>query len=397
MPAPFPPPPSSTPFPHGNIYANREKVPQTWLLMGHKAGDNNQVLALAEALGWPYESKHMVYRKSELLSNLLLGPTLAGIKQHESTPLAPPWPDLVITAGRRNEPVARWIRQQSHGQTRLVHLGRPWAPLAQFDLIVTTPQYCLPQATNILHNMLPLHRITEQRLASAARAWTDRLSHLPHPFIALLVGGNSGPFTLNDIKIRTLARSADALAKRCGGSLLVTSSARTPLHAMPALRDLIQSPAYYHCWSANDKDNPYFAFLALADAFIVTGDSVSMVCEACETGKPVYIFDLADDPGAHRPPAPGDRLPWWRYGYNFRLRPLSHRLAMWLGPKRMRREVRGLHERLIQAGRAAWLGEPLGENDSAPQDDLTRTVQRVKGMFRTEPRHMARPVSPHVQ
>ena len=32
--------------------------------------------------------------------------------------------------------------------------------------------------------------------------------------------------------------------------------------------------------------------LALADAFVVTGDSVNMVCEAATTGKPVHVVDL---------------------------------------------------------------------------------------------------------
>lgn len=383
--------------PQNNPHANQEPAPRVWLLMGHKVGDNNQILALAEALGWPYGIKRMVYKKSELLSNLLLGPTLAGINQDQSAPLSPPWPDLVITAGRRNEPVARWIRRQSQNQTRLVHIGRPWAPLEQFDLIITTPQYRLPHAGNILHNTLPLHRVTEQRLAGAGQVWAEKLAYLPHPYIALLIGGNSGPFTLNGIKAHTLARSADALAKQSAGALLVTSSARTPSRTLSILRKVIESPAYYHAWSDDGKDNPYFAFLALADAFIVTGDSVSMVCEACETGKPVYIFDLADSPHAHRPALPGDKLPWWRYGYNFRWRPLSHRLAMRLGPKRMRREVGGLHEQLIQAGRAAWLGDVFTGGDPAPLNDLPRAVRRVKALFANESRDAARPVLHHAQ
>ena len=39
-------------------------------------------------------------------------------------------------------------------------------------------------------------------------------------------------------------------------------------------------------------DNPYFAYLAVADALIVTANSVSMVSEAAATGKPVHVVDL---------------------------------------------------------------------------------------------------------
>ena len=53
-----------------------KRPPKVWLMMGHRAGDNSQVLALAEALGWPFEVKRFVYRRTELLTNLLCGPTL---------------------------------------------------------------------------------------------------------------------------------------------------------------------------------------------------------------------------------------------------------------------------------------------------------------------------------
>jgi hypothetical protein len=138
-----------------------------WCLLGRKAGDNTQVLALADELGWGYREKRILARPWELLTHLGLRVTLAGIDRGKSSPLEPPWPDLVITAGRRNEPVARWIQRQSGGRTALVHIGRPWAPLSAWDLIVTTPQYFLPQQSNIHHNTLPLHHMSAGELESA--------------------------------------------------------------------------------------------------------------------------------------------------------------------------------------------------------------------------------------
>ncbi len=120
-----------------------------WCLLGKKAGDNTQVRALAEELGWGYEEKHIAARPWELLCHLGGGVTLAGIDRSRSSALAAPWPDIVLSAGRRNEPVARWIQRQSGGRTRLVHIGRPWAPLSAWDLVITTPQYFLPEQANI--------------------------------------------------------------------------------------------------------------------------------------------------------------------------------------------------------------------------------------------------------
>ena len=100
-----------------------------WLLVGHKAGDNTQVRALAARLGWPCEEKRIVYQPWELLANRLLQVTLAGIDRARSSELAPPWPDLVISSGRRNEPVARWIKRGAPAGRSLTRSGfsRPMA------------------------------------------------------------------------------------------------------------------------------------------------------------------------------------------------------------------------------------------------------------------------------
>ncbi len=352
--------------------------PRTWVLTGHKAGDNTQVLALAKALGWGFEVKQLRYRWYELITNQLLGVTLAGIDSSHSSRLQPPWPQLVITAGRRNEPVARWIRKQSGGRARLVHIGRPWAALDQFDLIVTTPQYFLPQRANVLHNQLPLHAVTQQRLSSAAAQWRQRFAALPRPWVAVLLGGNSGPFVFTAAKGERLGRLANAMARDAGGSLLVTDSARTPRAFFDAFSSHISVPVHSYRWGMDPQENPYLAYLALADRLVVTGESMSMLAEAAATHSPLYIFD------------PGDRSqgdvtasrPWWLQLHNFRYRPLTHRLAMRLGPARMRRDVGNIQRALVESGRAVWLGQSFPEGGSCvPPRDLEQARARVRALF----------------
>ncbi|MDX1733996.1 MAG: mitochondrial fission ELM1 family protein [Halioglobus sp.] len=316
-----------------------------WCLLGRKAGDNTQVLALANELGLGFEEKRILARPWELLTHLGLRVTLAGIDRGASSDLAPPWPDLVISAGRRNEPVARWIQRQSGGRTRLVHMGRPWAPLAAWDLIVTTPQYFLPEAPNILHNTLPLHRVTAAQAEEAAGHWQQRLQELPRPWIAVLVGGDSGRYVFTPDKGARLGSLANALAESSGGSLLLTDSPRTPAAAADALETQLDVPAFSYRFSRGG-DNPYQGLLALADAFVVTGESMSMLGEAAETGRPLYIFDPGD----------GD-TPWWHLPHAWRYKPLSHRFAMRFGPRRMRRDIGRIQWALVDSGRAEWLEE----------------------------------------
>jgi mitochondrial fission protein ELM1 len=358
-----------------------------WCLLGKKAGDNTQVRALAEELGWGYDEKRIVARPWELLAHIGSGVTLAGIDRSRSSALAAPWPDLVISAGRRNEPVARWIQQQSGGRTRLVHIGRPWAPLPVWDLIVTTPQYFLPRQAGIVHNSLPLHRHNTAALDGAGAQLRGQLTSLPRPWVAVLLGGDSGRFVMTPDKGRRLGLLSRELAAAAGGSVLFTDSPRTPRAAGDALQAQLQQPYFCYRWGSGG-DNPYRGLLALADAFIVTGESMSMLGEAAATGRPLYIFDVGD----------GDKR-WWLQAHNYRYKPLSHRFAMRFGPERMRRDIGNIQSALVGSGRAKWLARdmiaqaaltlrarmasvPVASAPSSAEEELRGTAQAIRQLLK---------------
>lgn len=344
--------------------------PLVWCLLGRKAGDNAQVRALATELGYPTLEKQIVAQPWELLVHLGSGGTLAGINVACSSPLTPPWPELVITAGRRNEPVAHWIQRQSAGHSRLVHIGRPWAALDDFDLIITTPQYLLPRRHNILHNQLPLHRLLPADLQQAAQDFGPLWRELPRPWIAVLLGGDSGRFVFTQAKARRLGVQCERLAREHGGALLITNSPRTPEAATDALLENISVPHYCYRFDKGGK-NPYTALLALADVFVVTGESMSMLAEASSTHRPLLIFDMGD----------GDTA-WWRLRHNYRYKPLSHRFAMRFGPRRMRRDVARIQQSLLDSRRANWLGEkPPAPPPASIDTELANTAARVRQLL----------------
>ena len=226
-----------------------------WCLLGAKAGDNTQVRALADELGYGYQEKQIRAQPWELLTHLGRRATLAGIDSASAATIVPPWPDLVISAGRRNEQAARWIKQQSAGRTVLVHMGRPWAPLDAWDLIVTTPQYFLPQQENILHNSLPLHRLVGDEISVAGDKLRPLIETLPRPWIVVLMGGDSGRFVFTREKGARLGGLSSQLAAACGGSVLFTDSPRTPIAAGNAVEAALSSAAYCYRWREGG-DNP---------------------------------------------------------------------------------------------------------------------------------------------
>jgi mitochondrial fission protein ELM1 len=348
-------------------------APRVWLISAYRAGERSQILALAEGLGWPFELKELSYRKSEFRTSLFRGSDLRGIRLQQSSRLEPPWPDLVISAGMRNEPVCRWIRAQAGGQTRIVHIGRPWATPERFDLVITTPQYRLPEHPHVLQNSATLHRVTATRLAQAARVWEPEFADLPGPRIAVILGGSSGPYTLGPKAAAGIARQVNRMAQQRGGSLLVSSSARTPPRALSAFERQVSVPCFLYRWRPNDSANPYFGMLAVGDELVVTADSVSMLSEACATGKPVYMAALGGYGYPMRPGAGSE--------VDFRFTALTYSWLMRFGPRRLSRDIRLVQRRLLAEGRVAWLGDAFRPATASGPSDLERAVERVRQLF----------------
>ena len=353
-----------------------------WVLSSPRAGERTQLFGLAEAMGCPFEIKHIAHRPFGAALELLGGEHLHGIDLERSDALEAPWPDVVLLAHQSNENVARWIRQQSGGRTRLVLLGRPWAPVDEFDLVVTTPQYDLPEAANVLHNPLPLHRVSAERLTQAGAKWEPRVAHLPRPYITVLVGGSSGPYVFDDAAAVRLGREVSELARSLGGSVLVSTSARTAPSAVEALFTAIDVPACLHRWSAGDSQNPYFGFLALADRIVVTADSISMIAEACATGRPVEMFAFGSGAVPMRDHRDADIA--GTHSFTARLRGWLYELYMRLPQGRLNRsrDLRIVHRALLATGRVSWLGEPPAVSSvRIVGDEMTRTLNRLRGLL----------------
>ena len=359
-------------------------APRLWILASPHSGDNTQLLALAEGLAWPFEVKRLVYRKFEEGLRFLGLPTLLGVDRAASSPLAAPWPDLVICAGRGAEAVAFWIRKKANPKLRIVFIGTPWAGPAKFDLVITTPQYGLAEAANILHNDLPIHGVTAQKIAPEADIWRGRLGHLPSPRIALLVGGSSGPYLFTAERAARLGAEASVVAKSIGASLLVTTSARTSTEAADALAAAITVPHYFHRWEKAQDNNPFLGFLGLSDRIIVTADSISMLAEACVTGKPVSLFDIEEGPQAMRAEESRPKVWGAMPAIHWRGRNLSttfFRLLMNMAPVRWSRDLRIVHRGLTASGLASWLGKENLQARLEPQRARERSTARIRQLF----------------
>ncbi len=264
-------------------------TPEIWVLCDDRAGNVGQCLGVAEALGMPFVRKDIAYNSWAKLPNFLLGVSLRGVTQETKKSLKGPWPDLVIAAGRRTAPIARYIKHKSDHKTKLVQVMHPGHSGAlDFDLI------CVPAHDDkkLLPNEISMigapHRVTPEKLEEARKHWADTFKPLGEPLIALIVGGATKDKEFTKEMAVALGQTVNKLAKDNNAGLLITTSRRTGDVASDLMNE-ISVPAHTFKWG-DEGENPYFGYLACADHIIVTGDSVSMCSEACASDKPVYIY-----------------------------------------------------------------------------------------------------------
>jgi mitochondrial fission protein ELM1 len=259
-----------------------------WVLADPRAGTAAQALGIAERL----DASHRVI-------SLAWGPlarlpwpfgTLRGLTPEARAALSPPWPRLVISAGRRSAPVAAWL--QARG-VRVVHCMR--SPLAgRFALNILGRHDNPPAAPNILPILGAAHRISPARLAAARAEWAA-LEALPQPRIGLLLGG---PIRGEGLA-PGLAATLGAQVAGFGGSVLATASRRTGDAATRALAAAL-APVPHRLYAWGDAGpNPLLGFMAWADLLVVSGDSVSMLSEALVTPAPLFIAPLGGEGRRH--------------------------------------------------------------------------------------------------
>jgi len=171
-----------------------------------------------------------------------------------------------------------------------VQLQDPKCPARLFDL-VCVPQHDSLRGDNVIVTQGALNRITPNKLAQAAADFKDRLDHLPHPRVAVLIGGNSRTHRMTPSLAGDLAEQLEQLVREHGAGLMITASRRTGEENAGILKTRLDGLENIAWWDGTGE-NPYFAYLGTADYIVVTNDSVSMLSEAAATGKPVYVCAL---------------------------------------------------------------------------------------------------------
>jgi mitochondrial fission protein ELM1 len=244
------------------------------------------VIALAETLGLPFETVKLGYSPLRRLGPRLLGGSFASLTRASRELLlrAPP-PDLTISVGHRSVPAVRALRRRSGHRTRSIHIGFPRVSPGCFDLVVTTPQYPVADHPNVLRLPYALTRLATETVG-------EHFDALPRPHRLLVIGGPNPFWDLDRKRLLDTLAAMLGEAVREGGSVLVTTSPRTPEQVRDELARTLECANAPTLLASPGAAPSYPALLATADSIHVTADSVAMVSDAIWTGKPMSLVGV---------------------------------------------------------------------------------------------------------
>jgi mitochondrial fission protein ELM1 len=265
-----------------------------WIVTSGEAGHRTQARGLALAVAGEAREFTVDLRAPwRYLPGDKVPFALTGLTSDSDRPTAP-WPDLVVSSGRRAAAVALAIRRAGQGKTVAVHVPDPHIDPAAFDLVV-----CLnhdpASGPNVLSLATAVHDLTPAKLDEAASVWRERLRAPGRSLIGVLLGGATHHRALSVIQWGRMFADLDALRRATGARLAITPSRRTSPEVRALLTTRFGDDPDTFLWDMTG-DNPYRGILALSDRLVVTSDSVSMVSEALATQASVEVYGRPGSP-----------------------------------------------------------------------------------------------------
>ncbi|SBV36874.1 conserved hypothetical protein [uncultured Stenotrophomonas sp.] len=265
-------------------HTERSTLP--WTITDGRAGNLRQAAALASALRLGGQQRLQLQPRAPwrwLAPHWLPG---AGQGYGEGfARLAANPPALAIGCGRQAAGALRVLGR--HG-THTVQILDPRMASRHWQLVVV-PEHDRLRGDNVLTLLGSLNPVNDEWLA-CGRAAFPSFEQLPGPRTALLLGGPTDHAPWREQEIAPLLAELAARIRDEGGSVLATTSRRTPRVVTQALlRAFDDVPGVI--WSdGGDGSNPYAGLLGWADRIVCTPDSVNLLSEACATRVPVGVL-----------------------------------------------------------------------------------------------------------
>lgn len=261
-----------------------------WVLIPDTPAFRKQTTGIAKALGTPYEEKIVARKKPWCwLPKKWARDALRQLTKN-STPLTPPWPDIIIACGQHTIAPALAIKRANKRKTTLIYIQKPCINPNCFDLVIA-PMHDHATGSNIIETFGATHDLSLAALIEAKKHFAPKFAHYKPPFLSIFIGGSSKKYNFTAKHAATLANTIMDIAQGYHGTVLISSSRRTGEDNCQYLARRFQTQKNIYFYNEG-AENPYMGMLALSEMIMVTDDSISMISEACFTGVPVYLLAL---------------------------------------------------------------------------------------------------------
>ncbi len=209
--------------------------------------------------------------------------------------------DLIVSCGSPLAPVNLLWAVENRAKSVVIMNPAP-LPFHRFSLVIVPRHDRLRHRSNVVQIAGALTRpLRDDGLAQATarlRTHPKFRSDLPlprNPVITVLIGGDTPRYAMSQPFAESLISQVKVACEATDGWCLVTTSRRTSgsieevfarrLEYDPRCRMLLVA-------SRDSIDGTMEGLLGLADVVVVTGESISMVSEACASGRPVVVIEL---------------------------------------------------------------------------------------------------------
>ena len=198
----------------------------------------------------------------------------------------------------------------SENRARSIVLMNPAPmPLHRFHLVIAPRHDALPSQPNVVtitgalsprrrEDELQAARMrlkTHPRFRAASSASENGYQAQGcHPILAVFIGGQTPAYDVTPAFVDELMTHVLAACDALQGWCLVTTSRRTSAAVERRLSERLSAAAQCRLLLIASRDaieGTMEGLLGAADVAVVTGESVSMVSEACASGRPVVIVE----------------------------------------------------------------------------------------------------------
>jgi len=288
-----------------------------WVLCDNKPGTAQQALSLAQNLSKNLKIIELKYNFLAKLPNFLLTPTFATLTKHSRQQIfkqnnlyhqsqnshKSETPQIIISAGRRAAIIALAVKK-IYPRVKIIQIMNPRINFNFFNCIILPNHDKISKKTQqkysckIIKSIGAITKINLEFIRQEAKKFSQEFKEINanQKNIALLIGGAVKGKKFSLAIAQKLILQAKKINQEIGGNLLILNSRRTSKEINQFINQNLNKNEFFFNYQQienanNHNKNPYFAVINAAKFIIITGDSVSMICEAASSGKLIYIFD----------------------------------------------------------------------------------------------------------